>query len=166
MGKHAQKSSQNNHRTIGLLLIVIAIWLLTSTYAYFDALSYQKKGFSTYTGICREYRLVNSGKTGKTFKLTLDERQFITTWDNHLRKDFFDEVRQGDTLTVAYIPQFPLAVFRRSDSVAAIEKDGKAYLDTEACMNSMRVNGWIGVGLTLAAASAGIWQMRRKSRVE
>ncbi len=149
MGHNTCRRSQKTRGMLCALLIAAAIFFLVYGFSYHDGLTNYREECPVYYGTCTDYRLEYEGKSGYEFYLTLDNRLFFTPLAEHINKDFYDEIQVGDCITVSYVPKQKFFLFRIEDSLMSIEKNGKQYLDTNACIRNLRTNGWFCFGFAL-----------------
>ena len=129
-GKASKEYAKNPYiSSIACCLLLCAIFFFVSAFGYFEGLRYRFQGYPTYSGICAEYHKTYKGKSGGyRLVLQLDDREFGTQLEKYISHDFYDEIQEGDKLTVSYMPKQPAVIFRNHDILISIEKDGKEYI--------------------------------------
>lgn len=146
-------------------LLLCAIFFFFYAFSYFEGLSYRFQGYPTYSGVCAEYQKTYKGKSGG-YRLTLrlDDREFGTQLEKYISHDFYDEIQEGDELTVSYIPKQRAVIFRNQNLLISIGKNGKEYLDTSAVISTYYANGWfcIGFGMVHLFTGAGLLIYKKK----
>ncbi len=167
-GKASKEYAKNPYiSSIACCLLLCAIFFFVSAFGYFEGLRYRFQGYPTYSGICAEYHKTYKGKSGGyRLVLQLDDREFGTQLEKYISHDFYDEIQEGDKLTVSYMPKQPAVIFRNHDILISIEKDGKEYLDTSAVVNTYQTNSWfcIGFGMVHVFAGVGLLVYKKKRK--
>ncbi len=133
-----------------------AVWSLLSINSYSHAAALNDKG------IYHKYEVIHKpgfagGSTAKYFYI--GSRVFHVFSILSFDKQFFEDIKEGDEITVEYIevPGYSGLRCEKSDKLLlSVRKGLKYYLKTEDSFRTLNRDRYIGIGLGMIFATAGL----------